>query len=132
MFRVALYGSLSGVLMHGLVNAYEEFLKTEKVRRFEHAKVNEFAAYELTTYTVARRFLYKPRGYDSRRAQRKVAFIVQFPMIFSLVIAGIFTSIVLGWSLEWFAVLGLLGAGVVLIESLSSMLAVPLPKHSPS
>src|SRR2546428_2113028 len=93
VFRVALYGSLSGVLMHGLMNAYGEFLKTEKVRRFDHAKVNEFAAYELITYTVARRFLYNPRGYESKRAQRWVGFIVQLPMIFSLVIASIFTTI---------------------------------------
>jgi len=74
-FRVSLYGSLSGVLMHGSMNGYGEFLETETVRRFDHAKVNEFAAYELITYTVARRFLYKPRGYESKRAQRRLSLI---------------------------------------------------------
>ena|SRR2546425_12007190 len=107
--------------------------RRKKVRRFDHAKVNEFAAYELITYTVARRFLYNPRGYESKRAQRWVGFIVQLPMIFSLVIASIFTTIMFGWSMEWISALFVLGLGVVLTNVLlSALLAVPQPKLPPS
>ena len=62
MFRVVLYGSLSGVLMHYGLEEYETFLKSHKVKLFEHAVVNAFATSQLLNKTTMRSELYRLRG----------------------------------------------------------------------
>jgi hypothetical protein len=133
VFRVALYGSLSGVLMHVSMNQYSKFLETETVGLFDHAMVDKFASDQLITYSRARRFLYERRGYKSKRAGRWVSDIIQPPMIFSFVIASIFASILFGWSLEWLLVLDLFAGFVVLADvSLTPAVAVHQSKLPPS
>ncbi len=127
MFRLVLYGSLSGVLMSSSLGAYEEFLNTERVRLSDHALVNAFATYELVKYSRVRRLLYKQRGRYTKRANRRAAFVIQLPWLLSFVIASLITSMVFGASLEWLAVLCMLAGAIVLAEMMSIRLAIPSP-----
>jgi hypothetical protein len=128
MFRVVLYGGLSGVLMGSSVKSYEEFLSTKRGRLFPHADVNLYAMYELFKYSKLRRVLYKPRGYYNKRLNRNAAFITQLPVIVSFVIAYSFTTAMFGISAEWLGVLGGLIVLMVLANFVSIRWAVPATK----
>jgi hypothetical protein len=97
MFRVVLYGSLSGVLMHGGVEAYRTFL-TGQDKLFEHALVDGFAWSELEKKTIVRSEFYRLRGSYSPWAKRVVKFWIQPPMIVSVVAAILVAGATFGLS----------------------------------
>jgi hypothetical protein len=133
MFRVVLYGSLSGVLMHGQVEEYRVFLENKKVKVFGHALVDEFAASQLEYKTMVRGRLYKLRGHHSRWAKRRAIFWVQPSMVGSVVVAIVVVGVMFGWSVDTVVeAFGSLGLGVILVVGLSLRLARPLPEPHPS
>ena len=130
MFRVVLYGSLSGVLTHCGLEEYGTFLKSQKVKLFEHAVVNAFATSQLLNKTSVRSELYRLRGQESERAGRRVTFWVQPPMVLSVAVAMLVVGVMFGWPAVPFAeMFGLLGFVVFLLVIFSLRLVHPLPKE---
>jgi hypothetical protein len=133
MFRVVLYGSLSGVLTHFALDDYGTFSRGQKVKLFEHALVNGFATSQILNNTTVRSRFYKLRGHDSHRAGGWVTFWVQPPMILSVVVAMIVVGVMFGWPADTFAeVLGVMILFVSILIALSLRFAGPLRKRAPT
>jgi hypothetical protein len=131
MFRVVLYGSLSGVLTHSGLDDYGTFSTGQKAKLFEHAVVNGFATSQLLNDTTVKSFFYKLRGHDSDRAGGRVTFWVQPPMIVSVAVAMIVVGVMFGWSADTFAeVLGILILAVSLLVALSLRFSGPPRKRT--
>jgi hypothetical protein len=127
-FRVVLYGSLSGVLTHGGLEAYRTFV-TGHGELFEHAQVDGFAWSQLEKRTIVRSKLYKLRGGESPWAKRDVKFWVQPPMVFSVLVAMLIVGVMFGWSVEiFFWVIYALTWAVVLLVLVSLRFAASLQR----
>jgi hypothetical protein len=129
MFRVVLYGSLSGVLTHCGLEEYRTFLKSQNVKLFEHAVVNAFATSQLSNKTTMRSELYRLRGQESERARRRVTFWVQPPMVLSVAVAMLVVGVMFGWPPDTFVeMFGLLVFVVFLLAIFSLRFVHQLPK----
>jgi hypothetical protein len=102
MFRVVLYGSLSGVLTHSEVEVYRTFFTSQKMKLFEHGMVSWFASSQLKKTAPLRGRFYEIRGIESRRVGGRVNFWVQLPMVVSVAIAMLVVGVMFGWSPETF------------------------------
>ena len=130
MFRVVLYGSLSGVLTHCGLEEYGTFLKSQKVKLFEHAFVNAFATSQLLNKTTTRGQLYRLRGQESGRTGRRVTFWVQPPMVLSVAVAMLVVGVMFGWPVDTFVeMFSLLVFVVFLLVIFSLRFVHPLPKN---
>ncbi len=143
LFRVVLYGTLSGVLMASSGVTYAQFLDDLEEQRgrgqlIAHARVNEFANRQLKGAWMRNQF-YKLRGHKSteksRRvtlwiqpAKRQVGFWIQPPMVISIIIATTIIAVMFCWVGDlwvWAEVVGSLSLGVALINLMSLRLARP-------
>jgi hypothetical protein len=143
MFRVILYGSLSGVLTHCAVEEYASLLSSQKTKLFEHGMVNKFASSQLLSKTTVRGALYTLRGHNSESPggriwsllkvfrgnstkQGLIVFWVQPPMILSVMVAMLVVGVMFDWSDSTFGyAFGLLILATLLLMILSLRFTFP-------
>ena len=138
MFRVVLYGSLSGVLTRSEVEKYSTFFTNQKMKLFEHGMLSWFVSIQLEKTAPVRGRFYKIRGVESKRLGGRVNFWLQSPMIVSVVIAMLLVDVMFGWSAETFVeAFGLFIIGAFLLAIMPVLVAwlgglVASPRKNPA
>jgi hypothetical protein len=132
MFRIVLYGSLSGVVLHARMVDWEQVISKVKEERFKHGMVDIFASAQLKRTTLFRGKLYDLYTGYSKSANRYVSFWIQPPSVISVIVGILIVGVMFGWSGYALVIAyGLWELVVLLVNRLSLRFVRRLPSPLP-